>query len=302
MFHTIAPILASKGFLVIVPDLPGMGQSVHTTPEPLTSKNAADALGTVIAFIGLEQLHIFAYDKGCAPAVLLARDHPKLIKSLIVSEYALPGFGHEIAQKPRKDASLFDHWHLGLFTIPEAAVFLIRGREEQFLTWYFWHSSYSGLNAIRDEHFTQYVREWCRPGGLDAAVEFLGGSIWEDMEEFGPLRAGQKLEAKMLAMGGEASMGREGMLEMFWGSVSVSPLETVSVPKAGHWLGDESPHWVAEYIADWIGRSEVSIAVGDLAWLDSSNSSRQVAISAAIARAAKSKVLPMRNHGSSGAL
>lgn len=302
MFHTIAPVLVSKGFLVIVPDLPGMGQSVRTTHAPLTSKNAADALATMIAFLGLEQLHVFAYDKGCAPATLLARDHPKLVKSLIVSEYALPGFGHEIAQQPMKNATLFDHWHLGIFTIPEVAVFLIRGREEQFLTWYFWHSSYSGLNAIRDEHFTHYMREWYRPGGLESAVEFLGGSIWEDMEEFKSFKEGGKLEAKILAMGGEASMGNEGMLKMFWGSISASPLETASVPKAGHWLGDENPHWVAEYIAEWIGRSDDTIAAGDLTWLDGGNSGRKEAIAIATERAAKSKAHLMPSHGSSGDL
>jgi hypothetical protein len=74
---------------------------------------------------------------------------------------------------------------LALFTFPEAAVFPIRGREEQFLAWYFWRfwrSAYSGLNAIKPEHFRRYVQEWQRPNGLDAAIEFLGGSVWKDME------------------------------------------------------------------------------------------------------------------------
>jgi pimeloyl-ACP methyl ester carboxylesterase len=264
MYHTIAPRLVSKGFQVIVPDLPGMGQSLHRTSAPLTSKTVSDALYTTLQFLCILQTHIFAYDKGCGPAVLLARDHPELVKSLIVSEYALPGFGHEVIQQPSKDQTLFDHWHLGLFTVPEAAVFLIRGREEQFLTWYFWHAAYSGLSAMKLDHFRRYVQEWQRPGGLEAAVEFLGGSVWEDMEEFRSV----KVQSRMLAMGGEASLGRGNLLESLWKSVSETNIDYSVVPKAGHWLGDENPLWVADYISSWINKSGDEVSTTCLKWLD----------------------------------
>ncbi|OCT46696.1 alpha/beta hydrolase family protein [Cladophialophora carrionii] len=146
MYHSIAPALVSKGFLAIVPDLPGFGQSIVNKGTALTSKNAADALHTVIKFLDLKELHLFAFDKGTGPAIVLARDYPDIIKGLIIAEYSLPGFGHEIAQQPSRVQTIFDHWHLGLFTLPEVAVFLIRGREEEFLTWYYWHTSYSGHN------------------------------------------------------------------------------------------------------------------------------------------------------------
>jgi pimeloyl-ACP methyl ester carboxylesterase len=252
MFHTIAPALASHGFKVLVPDLPGMGQSTHQGPM-LTSKNAAAALSTVLNFFQLSGVHIFAYDKGCAPAILLARDHPDVIKSVIVSEYALPGFGHEIVQQPRKGVTVWDHWHLGLFTVPEAAVFLIRGREEQFLTWYFWHAAYSGLNSIKPEHFRRYVQEWQRPKGLESAIEFLGGSVWADMEDFRSVKISQEL----LVLGGEASLGAiPEMLAQMWTPVAERPIETRIVSKAGHWFGDENPVEVAQIVQKWVERKE----------------------------------------------
>jgi len=263
MYHTIAPILVSKGFLVIVPDMPGMGQSIHQGAAPLTAKNASDALYSMIKFLQVSELHIFSYDKGCGPGVLLARDHPDIVKSLIVAEYALPGFGLELFQQPSKEQTLAGHWHLGLFTVPEAAVFLIRGREEQFLTWYFWHGSYSGLNAIKLDHFRRYVQDWQRPGGTEAAVQFLGGSVWADMEEIKSL----KIKPRMLAMGGEASLHSKELLEQLWGPIGEKPLECVVVPKSGHWLGDENPVWVANYISSWIHKSEDVASVMDLGWL-----------------------------------
>ncbi|KAF2798062.1 alpha/beta-hydrolase [Melanomma pulvis-pyrius CBS 109.77] len=253
MYHTIGPELVSKGFLVIVPDLPGMGQSIHRTSAPLTSKNASDALFTTLEFLRVSQVDIFAYDKGAGVSVLLARDHPDLVKSLIVAEFALPGFGLEILQQPSKDKKLVDSWHLSLFS-----------REEQFLAWYFWHLAYSGMSAIKSDHFRRYVQEWKRPGGLEAGVEFLGGSIWEDMEEFKDV----KIKPRMLAMGGEASLGTKETIEQLWGTVGESDLECVVVPKSGHWIGDENPVWVADYIGQWIVNVEGHEYVTNLDWLN----------------------------------
>ncbi|KAF2801916.1 putative hydrolase [Mytilinidion resinicola] len=251
MYHTIAPALVCKGFLVIVPDLPGMGQSFHRSSAPLTSKKASDALYTVIKFLRIWQMHIFSYDKGY------------LVKSLIVAEYALPGFGLEVFQQPSKGKTLFDSWHLGLFTVPEAAVFLIRGREEQFLLRYFWRAAYSGLSAIKPEHFRRYVQEWQRPSGLESAVEFLSGSVLEDTEEFKSVR----VKPRMLAMGGEASLHSRELLEQFWGPIGENVLACVVVPKTGHWLGDENPLWVADYISSWINESAGDVSVASLEWL-----------------------------------
>ncbi|EXJ65011.1 hypothetical protein A1O7_01350 [Cladophialophora yegresii CBS 114405] len=285
MYHSIAPALVSKGFLAIVPELPGFGQSIVNKGAPLTSKNAADALHTVMKFLDLKELHIFAFDKGTGPAILLARDYPNIIKGLVIAEYALPGFGHEIAQQPSRGQTIFDHWHLGLFTLPEVAVFLIRGREEEFLTWYYWHTSYSGHNALPDELFQQYVKEWRRPGGVEAAAEFLGGSVWADMEEFDCFKKGTRLQQRLLVMGGEASMGRDGILEASWNGISAEPLETVIVPKAGHWIDTENPHFVAERVVEWIGQLGRPIQEVDFSWLDANYKDRIQAVEAAVKRA-----------------
>jgi pimeloyl-ACP methyl ester carboxylesterase len=263
MYHTIAPTLASKGFLVIVPDLPGMGASEHHTSAPLTAKNASEALFTVIKFLGLSQVHVFGFDQGCSPAMLLARDYPDLVKGVITSEFALPGFGLETFQQPRKGKTLMSDWHLALFTVPKAAVFLIKGREEQFLAWYFGHAAYTGLSAVNLDHFRRYVHEWQKPGGLEASVEFLGGSTWTDADEL----KGLKIKQRMLVMGGEASLGTVEVIEQFWGQIPENRLDSVVIPKCGHWLGDENPKWVANYLSGWIKKSEGDLAVADLEWL-----------------------------------
>jgi hypothetical protein len=65
----------------------------------------------------------------------------------------------------------------------------------------------------------------------------------------------------MLAMGGEASLSKK-VIEQIWGSIGEQDLECV-VPKSDHWIGDENPLWVANYISSWFNKSkgEVSVVV-----------------------------------------
>lgn len=265
MYHTIAPTIASKGYTVLVPDLPGMGQSIHSSRAQLTARNASIALHKMLTFLRITQIHLFAYDVGTGAGVLLARDHPDLVKTLVVAEYALPGYGLEHFLQPGPDKTFAHSWHLSLFSVPEAATFLIRGREEQFLSWYFWHGAYSGLHAVDPVHFRRYVQEWQRPRGLEAGVETLGGAMWVDGVDI----SGVKVKCRMSVVGGEAQLGRqEGLMERAWGNVSEGRLECVVVPKCGHWIGDENPLWVAKYLAEWCGRFDGEVADADLGWLD----------------------------------
>lgn len=45
----------------------------------------------------------------------------------------------------------------------------------------------------------------------------------------------------MLAMGSEASLQSKTVIEQLWGTIAEKRLESVVVPKTGHWLGDEKP-------------------------------------------------------------
>ena len=215
-----------------------MGQSTLSASGNYTSAAAAAAIVALLDFVKIEKVAVFGYDKGASVASVLAWKYPTRVVSLAVGEYALPAFGHEIFQNPDPTRDLYGHWHLALFTVPEAAEFLIRGREKEFLHWYFWHSSYSAGATISLEHVERYAGVLSKPGYLRAMAEFLNGNIWRAMEYFKPLK-NEPIQLPLTVLWGEASMVPREFSEQLWGPTAVS-VKTEYVPKAGHWLGKSS--------------------------------------------------------------
>lgn len=235
MWHTVGPILA-QSYAVVAPDLLGMGQSTLSESREYSSERAADAVLALLDFLSLDSAYVFGYDKGASVASLIAWKYPHRVRKLAVAEYALPAFGHEIIQNPDPAKSLFGHWHLALFTIPEAAEFLIRGHEKEFLHWYFWHSSYSLGATMSLEHIERYAASLSKPGYLRAMAEFLNGKIWKEIEYFQPLRE-DPISVPMIVFWGEGSMVSPDLSHLLWGPTA-KDLKTIIVPKAGHWLGE----------------------------------------------------------------
>ena len=104
------------------------------------------------------------------------------------------------------------------------------------LSWYFWHSSYSGTAAVSEDHLQRYTKEISKPGFLRAGMEYFA-AVWDDEKYFTRVfGAGRKLEMPMLVLGGEASLSPVSVLrEMFEGVGQEVGVE--SIPKAGHWIG-----------------------------------------------------------------
>lgn len=234
MWHKVGPLLSSK-YTVIAPDLPGMGQSTLSESGNYTSAAAAEAVIALLDLFNIEKVAVFGYDKGASVGSVLAWKYADRVTSLSVGEYALPAYGHEIIQNPDPSKNLYGHWHLALFTVPEAAEFLIRGREKEFLNWYFWHSSYSASAIISLEHIERYAAALSKPGYLRSMTEFLNGNIWREIEYFKPLRDAP-IQVPLTVLWGEASMVSEEISQGLWGPTATS-VKTVFVPKAGHWLG-----------------------------------------------------------------
>ena len=108
---------------------------------------------------------------------------------------------------------------------------------------------------MSNDHLQRYTNEISKPGFLRAGMEYFA-AVWEDEKYF--VRAfsnGTRLQMPMLALGGEASFGPVSLLEQAWGNVSAN-FVAESIPKAGHWIGDENPGWSANRAARFFGEGE----------------------------------------------
>ena len=250
MWHTVAPLLVKDGYRVVAVDQRGSGASAIPASGYDKTTMAGDMIAVLDA-VGAETAHVFGYDLGAGTAAALARDHADRVERLVVAEFGLPGFGYEEQMAPRPDWTIGSNWHLSLFTVPDAAEWLMRGREDEMLDWFFDHISYQGTSAVSNAHYEDYLRHVRQPGRLRAGIAYYA-AVWEDAKDnasFGDT----PLAMPVLAMGGEASSG--AYMEQIWGPVTTD-LVTYVIPKAGHWIGDENPEVVAERVARFLKGDE----------------------------------------------
>jgi pimeloyl-ACP methyl ester carboxylesterase len=234
MWHTIGPILANH-FTVIAPDQRGAGMSSIPTGGYDKTTMARDIIGLADA-LGLKSFYLAGYDLGAGTAAAIGRDHPQRVRRIAFMEFGLAGFGYELFMNPSPDWNVNANWHLALFTVPDVAVWLMSGRERELLAWFFYHFAYSGNAGVSTDHLETYVREISKPGALRAGISYYA-AVWQDSKDNAVIRQ-RPLPMPALALGGESSAGAYG--ERLWKAVAPN-LVAKTIPKAGHWLGDESP-------------------------------------------------------------
>lgn len=253
MWHTVGPMLA-EGYCVIAPDLRGAGSSSITPSGYDKTTMATDVLGLADS-LGCDEFYLVGYDLGAGVAAALARQQPKRVRRMAVMEFGLAGFGFEQAMVPQPDWTLYSNWHLSLFSVPDAALWLLTGRERELLSWFFYHASYKGNAGIDPSHFDAYVMELVKPGALRAGIGYYA-SVWQDAKDNASL-ATTPLAMPVLALGGEASAGP--FIDQIWSPVATD-LTFENIPKAGHWLCDENPAAVAVALRRFLDAEEAALS------------------------------------------
>ncbi|WP_282604918.1 alpha/beta fold hydrolase [Pelagibius sp. Alg239-R121] len=84
-WHAVAPILA-KHFQLIVPDLPGYGDSIGPEPDPehqnYAKRTTAKIMVELMVELGHERFQLAGHDRGGRVAYRLALDHPQRVERL----------------------------------------------------------------------------------------------------------------------------------------------------------------------------------------------------------------------------
>lgn len=265
-WHTIGPILA-QNYTVIAPDNRGAGDSSLPPTDNYTAAAQADDLKGVLDFLNITKTYVFSHDKGAGVAAALAAKYgASLVKRLGLAEYALPGgFGYEAAVNPGYFWDVYANWQLAFFAVPDLAEFFVRDRERQMLEWYFYHISYSGPTAFSEDLVNRYATSISKPGFLRAMFgPFAARTIGEDASFFGGTLGVQPLAMPVLALGGEAAFG--AAMKDIWGPLAADLVADV-VPKAGHWIADENPVWVANRVLKFLAEDTSPLAAVDLSSL-----------------------------------
>jgi pimeloyl-ACP methyl ester carboxylesterase len=238
----VIPRLAERHRVIAV-DLRGSGGS-SITRGGYDKKTMAGDIRALVQHLELGPVSLVGNDHGAGVAYAYAAQHPAEVERLAIIEYWMAGFGYEQFLTATPEWSTATNWQLVLFTLPDVAEWLCRGKERELLAWFFWHAAVNP-HAIDRDDFETYVRDYSRPGALRAGIEYYA-AVWTDMAD-NKAFSRTKLPMPVLGIGG-AGNGAEHVAEAL--KPLADQVSTAVVPGAGHWPTDENPEALAAILLE----------------------------------------------------
>ncbi len=227
MWKPIIPVLAEK-FMVIAPDLPGIGDS-DIPRDGLDMKTAAIRIHSLAKSLGVEKARVVGHDIGLMVAYAYAAQFPSETEKLAVMDAFLPGVaGWEAVYN---NPSI---WHFRFNgPTPEA---LVRGRERTYFD-YFWNDfAAHKTHSIPEPDRVAYATAYAQPGRMHAGWAYFAN--WPQTAKDFEQLSRTKLKMPVLAIGGEKANGAVLGQQM---KLVANNATVVVLKDTGHWVMEERP-------------------------------------------------------------
>lgn len=252
-YDEVAPILAGRGFRVIVPYLRGFGPTRFLDPAALRSGEQA-ALGTdlmeLAAALGLDRPIVAGYDWGGRAACVAAAVRPEMFRGLITGGgYNL--FGPPVTQ-PRSPEMEHMLWYQYYLHMERGRTMLEQNRRGFCrLLWQLWSPDW----AFSDEDFNQSAGAFDCPDFVEVVLHSYrhrAGLVAGDpsLHQLATRleREQPAIKVPTIALHGDA--GPSAAAAMQQQSRFTSHLESRTLPGIGHNVPQEAPEAVAAAIVD----------------------------------------------------
>ena len=239
-----APLAAElvKDHTVIVPDLRGMGLSMHPD-SGYTKKNQAVDIAGVMDALKVQKADLVTHDIGNMVGYALAAQYPARITRWVVIDAPLPGIGDwdNIIRSPVL-------WHFN-FRGPDVER-LVQGRERIYLD-RFWNELSADPKAIDEQTREHYAGLYARPRAMHDAFEQFAAFNQDAIDNKALLSKGGKLPMPVLALGAEKSFGAAMADDLRF---VASDVTGGIVPSSGHWIMEESPQATVKLVTEFLSK------------------------------------------------
>lgn len=238
MWRPLIPKLAGK-FMVIAPDLPGIGDS-DIPKDGLDMKSAAIRIHALAKSLGIEKARVVGHDIGLMVAYAYAAQFPTEVEKLVVMDAFLPGVAgwENVYDDPNT-------WHFRFHgPTPEE---LVQGRENIYFA-YFWNDlAADKTRSLPATDRAAFVAAYSRPGRMRAGWAYF--AAWpQTAKDFAQL-AQTKLTMPVLSIAGEkASAGALGPQMM----LVAKDVTIVVLKDTGHWIMEERPEETMDAIVNFL--------------------------------------------------
>ena len=239
-FRKMAPQLAKK-FLVVVPDLPGYGDSLGPLADengaPYDKRSIARSMISLMANFGASQFLVAGHDRGARVAYRMALDEPEKVSAL-VSLDTVPTISVWDTMDYNAAISAF-HWPL-LAQPASIAVNTIHAASDSLIGHFLSHWAHYPLDADAiDVYLAAYRRREVCEG---ACADYRAGATLDLQHDRQDAASGRKLQCKMLVPYGTQHTTASLALDwrVFANNVEVAPID------CGHFLAEEAPEQTLE--------------------------------------------------------
>jgi pimeloyl-ACP methyl ester carboxylesterase len=238
MWKPIMPLLAER-FMVIAPDLPGIGDSA-IPQDGLDMKTAATRIHGLARALGVQKAEVVGHDIGLMVAYAYAAQFPAETEKLVLMDAFLPGVGgwEPIYNNP-------DLWHFRFHgPTPEA---LVQGRERTYFDHYWNDFAADRTRSLPEADRKAYTAAYSRPGRMRASWVYFA-SFPQTARDFAQL-AQTKLTMPVLVIGGEKSLG-EALGQQT--KLVANDVTVVVLKDTGHWVLEERPKETTEALLKFL--------------------------------------------------
>jgi pimeloyl-ACP methyl ester carboxylesterase len=236
-WRLVLPELA-KHFRIYAINLRGQGSS-QIIDGPYDTLSMSSDIKEVADQLGYEKVMVVGHDVGAWVAFTYAKYFQQNVLGLGLLDAAIPGLNDEsffTLENAKKVWQFYFHINL------EIAELLIKDREVDYLNWYFQNKSVI-KNNLNSEITDYYIAEYTKANAMKAGLRWYQDvPISQKQIE---LKSTETLTMPVLALGGESATGL--LIHNALQSQTKS-LIGGSLPNCGHYLPEEQPVIVAEWI------------------------------------------------------
>lgn len=185
----VQEFLAEKGFKVIVPDLPGFGES--SVPEKAwTVVDYKNFIIRLIKEMGLNQFSLLGHSFGGRISIKLAQKHPEKIKSLILCNSS--GIKLELDQKTKM---IYSFSRLGNTLFSKRLFSRFRKLAKKIFYFFLRHKDYVKANKIMRKTLKSVISEDLLPELSQIKARTL--IVWGEKDDMVPLKAAYIFKEKI---------------------------------------------------------------------------------------------------------
>jgi pimeloyl-ACP methyl ester carboxylesterase len=236
MWNRLLPEL-SKHFLIIAPDLRGVGES-EKPAGGYDKKTMAKDIHELVVKLGYHNINLAGHDIGLMVAYAYAAQFPTEVKKLALMDALLPGI------EPVWTDFSSRAWWFGFFSRPVASE-LVDGKAGAFLK-DFWPVVGHINNAFTKEETDEFIRAYSTPGAIRGSFHWFA-AFPQDAED-NHVFMKNKLPMPVLAMGAEYQSA--SFLAEHSKVVATNVTET-KIMGAGHWIVQEKTDQVLKGLMDF---------------------------------------------------